>query len=153
MALAPYEAMPCPPPSGSPKMSGESVLERGLESACRADELRAAADLLAETRLVHRDVVAHGIRVSNDIGIVRLREPGRERVFAISFLSEEVRTRHADVRLAHELIELAVERFFRCHRTVTMASGNARRRCPWFHFRRGVPTAVAIPRTRGHRRT
>jgi hypothetical protein len=49
--------------------------------------------------------------VDNDIGIVRLNTGGRERAFAISFLSEEVRTRYADVRLARELIQLAVEDF------------------------------------------
>lgn len=49
--------------------------------------------------------------VDNDIGIVRLAAGEGERVFAISFFSEEVRMRYGDVSLARELIQLAVSHF------------------------------------------
>lgn len=49
--------------------------------------------------------------VDNDIGIVRLLVNDEEVPFAMSFLSEEVRTRYGDLALARELIGLAVDQF------------------------------------------
>lgn len=54
--------------------------------------------------------------VDNDIGIVRLRRGDREIPFAISFFSEEVRTRYGDVALGQELIRLATAHFSRAAR-------------------------------------
>lgn len=49
--------------------------------------------------------------VDNDIGIIRLQTAGGEVAFAMSFFSEEVQTKYADITLGQQLVQLAVAHF------------------------------------------
>ncbi|HEX6030222.1 MAG TPA: serine hydrolase [Tepidiformaceae bacterium] len=52
-----------------------------------------------------------GTWVDNDAGIVRFERDGQEYAYAITFLSEGVRTKYADIPLGQELSKLAWEYF------------------------------------------
>lgn len=53
--------------------------------------------------------------VDNDIGIVRLRTPDGEVAFAMSFFSEGVQVKYADVTLGQQLVRLATAHFQASH--------------------------------------
>jgi hypothetical protein len=49
--------------------------------------------------------------VDNDLGIIRVKKGGEEIAFAISFLSEGVPTKYADITLGQQLVQLAFAYF------------------------------------------